>query len=468
VSTPPGSPPPAERECDPVGHCRLIGTLDGLPDSDGVVAVREDEGLIPTPTTHADLQPPLALRLSTGGPIELLGAVTGGSADLRWPVAQLLTKSDARRGEVFTVDGWLVGVPGFSCGPAPMPATPPVPIPFSCHIYDFLTPVSEQPVSGDSTSRSARPPTDGIAVQRGAYDQFADDPTFEGVVTAPRHGVYLVRWITYDAVNCEGCRGWEVVGRVAPLASSAPSTPPSDAVPSAMSAAQYAAEAAANRAPLLGRIVFIDGNVTRTSGGDCPSAAECPIGMLDGTRETVSADAFTVSMLRNDPILGRMSYVMAFRVRQADLQYLGYLGYSIDNTFLFKVAALADPATMNHAPLMVAVTTGWLVDESPSYPIPYPQSTPPADTPFDLPRAYLSAESFQPTTKLPNGYAYATPSVGIAVQRSAYWDFAPDPGADPSGVGDAPRSGTWLVRLVQDLRQANYTSGWQLLARLAP
>ena len=131
---------PLSRECVPPGQCLVIGTLAGFDDPDGTVAVRQEDRVLPPATDPADLQAPVALRLSGQGPIEFLGHVQFTSAGgATWSVAETLAATaTAPDGEVVGVDGWLEGATGFSCGPAPEPG-PAVPAPFDCAVRDYLT-----------------------------------------------------------------------------------------------------------------------------------------------------------------------------------------------------------------------------------------------------------------------------------------------------------------------------------------
>ena len=216
--------PPLDRECVPLGHCAVIGTLTGFDDPAGTVTLRAQDQELPPPTEATDLAAPVALRLSGSGPIEFLGRVRLAADGLAFDVPSALAATgSAPAGEVIAVTGWLVGVgPGFSCGPAPMPG-PPIPAPFVCHVPEFITARPTRPVSGGGNSFEMSAPAGSVQVQRGAYDEYAPRPSFDGVNDVPRLGTYLLRMVVDDASNCPGCRGWLVVGRLD--ATAAPASP---------------------------------------------------------------------------------------------------------------------------------------------------------------------------------------------------------------------------------------------------
>jgi hypothetical protein len=215
---------PLERECVPVGDCRVVGTLDGLEPGIGTVTVRAEEYVVPPPTDPADLAGPLALRLSATGPIELLGRLPPQPRILSVPELAPLTAS-APAGQVVAVDGWLETIEGgFSCGPSPN-EPPPIPEPFRCHVTPFLSADPVKPVTPEgSNGRSAARPPGAVPVQEGAYERFASNPASDGTNAEPRHGVYLVRKVVDEAPNCPDCRGWLVVGRFDPPATAWTST----------------------------------------------------------------------------------------------------------------------------------------------------------------------------------------------------------------------------------------------------
>jgi len=462
---------PLSRECVPPGQCLVIGTLAGFDDPAGTVAVRQEDGILPPATNPKDLQAPVALRLSGQGPIEFLGHVrytSGGSAT--WSVAATLAATaSAPDGQVVGVDGWLEGATGFTCGPAPEPG-PAVPAPFDCATRDYLTPGPVTLVSGSGDSEGygtweMNPPSDGVAVQRGAYDEYAPNPSISNMNEESRRAIYLVRMVVHDAVNCSGCRGWLVVGRLdaAPIESASPPGPV------VRSAAELALLLGKDRAGWIGKAVLVDGKVLPGTDQNCPQTGDCTIGTLDGTNETVVASAYTASMLAGES--GETEGALAVVVRQDGLEYLGAMGYNTDNSFVYQPSQLASPDLHFHVPLLTVVVNGWLVDSGPA--IRCPQTVVPlllADTPFTTcPRAWVTAGDVQPVTSTASGLAVTPPTGAVQVQPNAYEEFAPDPAAPADGIGHVPRAGTYLLRLVQDPRPgASPQTGWQVIARLAP
>jgi len=462
--------PPLTRECAPVGTCQVIGTLDGFSDPDGTVTIRQEEFVLPPPTKPADLRPLIALRLSGTAPIEYLGhvALDRGAKEPSSVAEALATTPTAADGQVIAVDGWLEGIGvGFSCGPAPMPG-PPVPEPFRCHVTPMLTTEPVKPVTRSGNGYSLSFPPGSIPVQEGAYEQYGPNPASDGTNDEPRRGLYLLRMVVHDAVNCPGCRGWLVVGRLDATTTPTPSAPSTAGV-TVRSAAELAALLQADRSVWVGRPVFVDGHVVPGIAHGCQPDSTCQIGILDQTDERVVASAYTASLLLPDtdyPTNG----VMAMIVRNQDLEYPGWMGYNDDNTFTFPVDKLVDPQHMARGPETVIVT-GWLIDSGAPLRWPPPAgSPPPADTPFETcPFAWLSRDESQPVTVTSDGRSVNPPPNAIRVQPAAYMEFAPDPAFAANGVAHIPRHGTFLVRLVSNPPSAvDPQRGWQVVARLDP
>jgi hypothetical protein len=461
--------PPLTRECVPVGTCQVIGTLDGFGDPVGTVTIRQAEFVVPPPVGSADLRPPIALRLSGTGPIEVLGHVTLNGGPTTSSVAEgLAATATAADGQVIAVDGWLEGTGGgWSCGPAPA-SGPPIPEPFRCHVTPMLMPDPVKPVTASGNSRQLSFPNGSIPVQEGAYEEYAANPASDGTNDEPRYGLYLLRMVVHDAVNCPGCRGWLVVGRLDPGTTPAPTSSPAVGV-TVRSAAELAAVLGADRTRWIGRPIFVDGQVTPIFGTACESSSTCAIGILDRTTEQVVATASTRSLLLRDtdyPING----VMAMIVREQGLEYLGWMGYNNDNTFVFAVSDLQDPQHMARGPETVVVE-GWLVDAPGPFACPAQLSPPPpSDTPFgNCGGAWITRDEVQPVTVIPGGSAFTAPANAIRVPPAAYTEFALDPALEANGVAHVPRHGTYLVRLVSNPPSAaDPQRGWQVVARLAP
>ena len=458
--------PPLTRECVPVGTCQVIGTLDGFDDPDGTVTIRQAEFIVPPPTTAAALHGPVALRLAGTAPIEYLGPVSLGAGARPASVAETLAATaTAPAGEVIGVAGWLedAGVP--SCGPAPQPG-PTVPEPFRCQTGPNLMADPVKPVTRNGNESSVSYPAGSVPVQEGAYAEFAPNPAFDGTNYEPRLAIYLIRMVVDDAVNCTGCRGWLVVGRLDASPTPTPSASPAVAV-TVRSAAELAALLGADRASWVGRVVFVDGQVLTGPAPSCAPGSTCPIGLLGGTNERVLATTYTASQLLPDtdyPTNG----VMALIVRDQGLEYLGYMGYNDDNTFVFRVDQLLDPQSGPRGPEMVIVT-GWLVDSA--LPFPCPTVDGPPDTPFETcGAAWVTTKETQPVIVSPGGTASVVPPrSAVRVQSEAYTEFAADPAFEANGVAHIPRLGTYLLRLVSNPSSASKPSrGWQVVARLDP
>ncbi len=458
--------PPLDRECVPLGQCTVIGTLAGSDATLGTVTVRAQDQSVPRPTDAADLQAPVALRLSGSGPIEFLGHVHLTPDGLAFGVpAALAATASAPAGEVIAVTGWLVGVEGFSCGPAPMPG-PPVPAPFSCHVPEFLTeratkPVSRTGLSGMGSGFQMTAPAGAVQLQMGAYQEYAPSPSFDGVNDVPRLGTYLLRMVAIDQSNCEHCRGWLAVGRLD--ASAAPASPaPSGSQPQVRSTDELALALAQDRPVLVGHVVFVDGRIVPGTASGCTEPGPCSLGVPEGTSERVVATPYAVSQLvpGND---AQVRGVLALVVRANGLEYLGVGGVPL------PLSELADPLITNGLPLQVHPVTAWLVGEGP-VPCASFASAPPADTPFDTcGGSWLMTAAQQPVQRNGAGFSLVVPPGAVRVQPGAYGAFAPSPASEPDGVGMVPREATYLVRMVSNPPGGwPAQTGWQIVARLAP
>jgi hypothetical protein len=452
---------PLSRECDPLGQCQVIGTLAGLGEVEGAVAVNKESGDLPPATDAASLAAPVALRLTGHGPIEFLGhfdlAPSGAST---WSVAEALAATATAPDEqAVAVAGWLKGASGFSCGPVP---TAPLPDPFQCSGFVFLTPDPSRLVTSTGVGHTFSAPSDGIPVQSGAYAEYAPDPAYADENDEPRLAVYLLRMVAYDSPACPKCRGWLVVGRLD--ASPGRLTEPSPVV---RSPDELAALLGAGRSQSVGRVLFVDGAVSPGTVGRCDSAGWCSIGALTGTSENVVASAETASMLPAEA--GFMTTgVLAMKVRADGLEYLGYLGYNADNSFYFTPGQLDRPDEwQNHAPLMAVITRAWLVDGG-IHSCPLAAPAEPSATPLPpCPETWVASSSFQPVSGDVRGaWSVVTPPDAVQVQAGAYEDFAPNPALEPDGVAHVPREGTYLLRLVGPASGGQ--SVWRIAARLDP
>ena len=465
-------PEPATRECSPQGSCAVIGILDGFDDPHGTVTLRVEEDGVPLATTPDALVPPVALRLAGTAPIEFLGHVDLAAGRGVLDVPGLIAATDtADAGHVMAVDAWLVGVDAFSCGPAMDPALPP---PFACDpLRALLTAEPVKPLVRNGNQTSMTVPGGAVRVQVGAYDQFAANPASDGTNDEPRRAVYLVRMVVHEAPNCEGCRGWLMVGRLdgSPDGTTAP---PATAAPASAvilrSAAELEALLAADRAAWVGRPVFIDGAIEPGTAQPCaPDASTCDLGTLAGTDERVFATGYTTSLLAPD-MTGPLDGATAMVVREGGLQYLGWLGWSDPLGYETTVQDLMDLASKPRGP-MVTTVKGWLVAGLPT-PCPAPSEPLGEDTPFDwCPPAWLTRDEVQPVTGTGGSSGVREPEVAVRVQYSAYGTFAADAARDPGSGLVSPRFGTYVVRLVTDTRTGDAdsgTKGWQVVGRLDP
>jgi len=248
-------------------------------------------------------------------------------------------------------------------------------------------------------------PSDGVAVQRFAYSEYAPNPEFTDINGQPRRAIYLLRMVVDDAVNCADCRGWLIVGRQDP----SPAKSASPTGPVIRSAAQLVLLLGSDRAGWIGKVVLVDGKVVPGTAQNCPQTGDCTIGTLEGTNETVVASAYTASMLAGES--GTTVGVLAVVVRQDRLEYLGLMGYNTDNSCAFQPSQLASPDLHYHVPLITVTVTGWLVDSG-SVRCPAPIAPlPPADTPFAAcPWAWATASEVQPSRRLRVGWPSRRPS----------------------------------------------------------
>ncbi len=453
--------PPLERECVPLGQCTVIGTLAGFDSTLGTVTVRAEDQRIPPPTDAAALEAPVALHLSASGPIEFLGHVTVGPARraLDVPAALALGKT-AANGEVIAATGWLVGVEGFSCGPAPMPG-PIVPAPFSCQLPEFMTATPARPVTGGGNSFEMSAPSGAVQLQMGAYQECAPQPSFDGVNDVPRLGTYLLRMVAIDQSHCEHCRGWLAIGRLD--AAAVPASPaPSGDQPLVRSTDELALALAQDRPAIIGQIVFVDGRIVPGTASGCTGSGSCSLGVLEGTSEQVVATPFVVSQfVPGDD--AQVRGVLALLVRSTGLEYLGVGGTPL------PLSELADPLVTNGLPVQVHPVDAWLVGEG-AVPCASFTNAPPADTPFDTcGGSWLTISAQQPVRRSGGGFSIVVPPGAIRVQPGAYHESAPSPAPEPDGIGFVPREGTYLVRLVTWTPPGGTAeTGWQVVARLAP
>jgi hypothetical protein len=435
--------PPLVRECAYFAQCTVIGTLDGFSDPEGTVTLlhRDSTPDLPPDISPDQLRGPVALHVPRFGPIEFLGHVDLGPSGLVWQPGAV----DARTGSapnslVVAVDGWLT-MPMTSCGPAPMPLSPAVPAPFGCQPPASLT--ANQDGSGAT-----------VHVQTFAYLEFASDqqPAVNGLTPA-RRGLYLLRVVVYDAVNCPHCRGWLMVGR---LDATPPFPPVATDLPPIRTAQELDLVLGRDRASLIGHAVFVDGIVKPgTPPVGCAGGAVCAFGTLDGSHERITITPYTATLLLPDtdfPTHGDLVFI----VRPDSLEYVGFfaIAHGGVGSAIYSLDELPDA---NRGPITL-LASGWLSDMAVTCPTVFEHEPP--DTPFrSCPTDFL-----RPTADPATGSGTG----GVVVQTGAYRQFAPDPASGDRGAG-IPRLGTYVLRFVQDLPDHSASQkGWQVVARFAP
>ncbi|MBA2570087.1 MAG: hypothetical protein H0V04_02780 [Chloroflexi bacterium] len=202
------------REEDSLAEERcVIGSLEG---TDIVVVTRT----LPDDYGAWDASTPRLYAFTVRSKVlELVGAVVSRPTG---PLFPLDTGSQDELeavppGYTIAVQGWLVGVGHHvaSCGPYIEGPPPPPDSPFGCGITDFLSPESFQPVTVYENGWSVAAPDPGLAVQLGAYDEFAAQPVIDDDGLAiPRPGTYVVRSVQDERPAASGRRGWQVVARL--------------------------------------------------------------------------------------------------------------------------------------------------------------------------------------------------------------------------------------------------------------
>src|SRR5205823_4800902 len=137
----------------------------------------------------------MAARIGRGN-VSFVGWVRVGPADGAWTpgsVADVLSDPTSLQGRMLVVLGWLTGFGG------PIPCPRPVPpsgadldTPFTCGDAAWITLQRYVATTIDSEGVSIKAPPDGLRVQNGAYEQFAEGATVSPAgVAEPRQGLYL-------------------------------------------------------------------------------------------------------------------------------------------------------------------------------------------------------------------------------------------------------------------------------------
>ncbi len=171
-------------------------------------------------TEPRELSKIFALTVS-GGMLEYVGSVTQWTEQVAWPLGSTdVALTTVEPGGLIVVEGWLVSANGHvvSCGPyLPRPSLPPD-SPFGCFPDTWIADRPHQPVTVLPNGVEMRAPDVGIAVQRGAYQRFAPEPSTDGQDRViPREGAYLIRVVEDTWTDCTTCLGWQVVARLSPV-----------------------------------------------------------------------------------------------------------------------------------------------------------------------------------------------------------------------------------------------------------
>ena len=179
----------------------------------------------------APIEGTLVLSVSESGAVEYMGRARPSATSITWHAADaaLLDVNTLALDEVVVIDGWLTGNLLIPPCAAPAEGTYIGSLPGRwCGGPDW---VLDQPASFTPGSQL---PEGGIAVQDGAYEAFAPNPTQGAMVGEPRAADYLLSR-RLEGGGCPNdappCWQWEVVGRLSD-AQSSPSIPtPSTAIP---------------------------------------------------------------------------------------------------------------------------------------------------------------------------------------------------------------------------------------------
>ena len=465
------------RTCaDGQSTCTVVGVLDEFNAVSGSVVVRTEVHVVPPPIDGASLRAPLALHIAVDGSLELIGHIdlTAGTGRLDMTGLRARTPT-ASAGQVVAVLGWLGQMLSPSCGPY----LGDTPQPFECpgqpsFLYDSpikAVTVNEHPSQQPGTavapvlSATGNLPDTVVLVGAASYQAFAPSPFVDGFNAEPREGLYLLRFVTVDTVECPKCRGWLVVGRLDLRSdATANNSPTFNAGIKTYSPDEIEALLTADRSAWIDKAVIVNGSVSPVDRLKCQIvSAGCLVGKLVDTSEWVEASSYTSQLAG-----GITGGTMAMRVREDGLEFLGLMGggfNGVDNQA--TVDWLRGSSWSGDNTLTAFIVKGWLV-AAPAHPCPLePGAAPPPDTPFvTCPGAWLTPVEEQPTTLDTNEMTVNPPKDGVMVQYGAYRDFAPHPS---TGALPEPRAGSYLVRLLVDFPgNSTAQSGWQVVARLSP
>jgi hypothetical protein len=205
--------PTLDAATGPCAFGQLDGTREAVWATPYTLAMSANPGSADAPVTGT-----LALRVLPAG-VEYLGMAGLGTnrAFDQATVAELSKPWGADSVlHAVVVKGWLVAAPVHPC-PIQPGETPPQDTPFITCPGAWLTPTEEQPSTLGPSEMNVTPPTDGVMVQYGAYQEFAPDPSTVDGLPQPREGTYLVRLVLDTRTQGPTApTGWQVIGRVAP------------------------------------------------------------------------------------------------------------------------------------------------------------------------------------------------------------------------------------------------------------
>jgi hypothetical protein len=163
---------------EPVGDVGP-GPWDGSAALSGILALRATDRTWEGPAPVMEF-----LGVVRPGNPRACGNATDCPLRLAWTVSNLIRLDPPDGPDWFLVVGWLARTPLHPC---PSPASS-----YGCPTDDWLTPERFQPTRADGSSLG---PVIALDLPSGTYDEFAPDPTPEGMGVVPRPGTFLLQRI---------------------------------------------------------------------------------------------------------------------------------------------------------------------------------------------------------------------------------------------------------------------------------
>ncbi len=157
-----------------------------------------------------------------------------------------------------------------------------------------------------------------------------------------RRAIYLLRMVVDDAVNCSGCRGWLVVGRLDAAPTKSASATNSPVV---RSAAELALLLGTDRASWIGRALLVDGTVSPGTGPELPADGRLHDRHPRGHERNGRRLRLHGIDAGSRELASILQGVLAVVVRQDGLEYLGYMGYNTDNSFVLPAEPAGQPGS---------------------------------------------------------------------------------------------------------------------------